>query len=108
MQSSHAVTLAQQWWRSYERVLQLRPIRTKGAVSAFMFAFTDVAVQHIEHDHRRDFVWDRKRTAAQALFGCYYGVVHAHFVWAMLEKGAAKMAARGLLVGLLHPPLLGG
>lgn len=70
------------FWAKYERLLQLYPVRTKAFVSASMFALTDVAVQHkTAHDS-----WSWKRTLAQALFGGYYGVLHAHIIWGLYEK----------------------
>ena len=76
-------------WHRYELMLMGRPVMTKGFVSGSLFACTDVCVQYGESrlDSKPIFEWNVRRTQTQALFGTYYGVVHAHFVWAFLERG---------------------
>lgn len=67
-----------------------------------MFAITDVAVQKLEsRDTNKP--WDARRTATQAAFGAYYGIVHAHLLWGALEKLFGSIAARGVVM----TPLVG-
>ena len=93
-------------WRSYEACLHARPVTTKATVSFTMFTITDVAVQRLERSIAsrdiddgesrapRQFNVDVPRTATQAMFGAYYGIVHAHFIWGKLEQlfGAVRRA----------------
>lgn len=91
-----------------------------------MFALTDVVVQRLEYEReiwhgeggsngstasiRPDstlFEVDMRRTATQAAFGAYYGVVHAHLIWGGLERvfgavrGAGVVIPGGLLGGAI-------
>ena len=85
-------------WQAYERQLQARPASTKAIVAGSMFAVTDVAVQRLEHDHAQPWVVNTQRTAVQAVFGGYYGIVHAHLLWGGLERLFGALRTAGLVL----------
>ena len=41
---------------------------------------------------------DLRRTATQAMFGGYYGLVHAHFIWGKLEQLFGAVRRAGVIV----------
>ena len=67
-----------------------------------MFAVTDVAVQKLE-SRDTDKPLDVRRTATQAGFGAYYGIVHAHLLWGALERLFGVLKSRGVVL----TPLVG-
>ena len=82
-------------WSMYERQLATAPALTKMLVAGPMFAFTDSIVQKIEGAEALDL----RRTGTHMLFGCYYGVVHAHMIWGALERAFSALRFPSPLVG---------
>ena len=93
-------------WGRYEAALAHSPATTKAVVASTMFSVTDVVVQKVENStnpKHQDRPWNARRTATQAGFGAYYGLVHAHLLWGFLEVLFGRIRAGGVVLS----PLVG-
>lgn len=104
------------WWRAYNRLVDIAPLRTSVASSAILWSAGDITAQHIERQvavppEVAPFNW--RRTAVQAAYASLLWAPVAHYWYALLERRALLLAKPGTrrLVGLklaaemvlLHP-----